>query len=62
MASQYYGLDRGQHQQQAQTGAADLALDVQIVVDLSSSITRSEVIAKIKELENRILEGSWPPA
>lgn len=62
MASRYYGLDKGQHQQDAQEGAADLGTDVQIVVDLSSSISRADVLVKVKELENKILEGNWPPA
>lgn len=68
MAKEYWGLNRGQHQTDVQVGAADLGVNVQIVVDLAAvdvagGMSREEVIRLIEgALLPQIIKGNWPPA
>lgn len=62
MALRYYGVDKGEQQLDVVESAVDPAKDVQVSVDLASGISRSEVLEKLRQLANKILEGNWPPA
>lgn len=68
MAKEYWGLNRGQHQTDVTSGAADLGTDVQVVVDLThvdvaGGMTREEVVRAVEEaIIPQIMKGIWPPA
>lgn len=62
MALRYYGVDKGEQQLDVVEAAVDPTKDVQVVVDLASNISRAEVIQKLTLLQNKIIEGNWPPA
>lgn len=68
MAKQYWGLNRGQHMTDVQTGSADLGTDIQVVVDLTNvdvahGMSREEVLREVEgAILPQILKGNWPPA
>ena len=62
MASRYYGINRGQTEFSVVEGSSTGTKDVELVVDLSKSLTKAEVLEKIEEIKNHILKGNWPPA
>lgn len=62
MAIHYYGVDKGEQQLDVVATAVDPTKDVQVEVDLASGISRSEVLEKLRQIANKILEGNWPPA
>lgn len=62
MADRFFGLNRGQTEFQAAEGAATQATDIEVRVDLTKNLTKSEVLQKLEELSNHILKGKWPPA
>jgi hypothetical protein len=61
MANRYYGLDRG-HQGYVSEDSSTTSKDVEVVVDLSANMLKSEVIIKLQEIINYIVKGNWPPA
>lgn len=62
MAKQYFGLNRGQTEFDITQDSSTVSKDVELVIDLSKSLTKSEVLIKLEELENAILKNQWPPA
>lgn len=62
MANRYYGLNRGQTEFSVTEGAATGSTDIEIRVDLSKSLIKSEVLVKLDELIDHIIKGNWPPA
>lgn len=68
MAKEYYGANRGQHQTDVQSGAADLGLDVQVVIDLThvdvaGGMSREEALRLVEgAIIPQIMKGIWPPA
>lgn len=61
MAVQYYGIDRGAARSTVTTDTSTLSKDVEIAVDLASSITRGEVEVKVRELLDYIMEQRTSP-
>ena len=43
-------------------GAATVADDFELTVDLASGATREEVLLALDTIKARILESDWPPA
>mgnify|MGYP003572758074 CR=1 FL=1 len=62
MASRYYGMDRGEIQEDIDEDSSTTSSDVEIVIDLSKSLTRAEVLEIMDMLKRRILEDDWAPA
>ena len=62
MASRYYGMDRGEIQEDIDEDSSTTSSDVEIVIDLSKSLTRAEVLENMDMLKRRILEDDWAPA
>ena len=61
MAIQYWGIDRGAARTTVTTDTSTLSKDVEISVDLASSITRGEVEVKVRELLDHIMEERTTP-
>ena len=63
MAERFYGLDRGDNENDVTEGSATTATtDVEVRVDLASDVTKSEVLLALDKIKNWILKGNWPPA
>lgn len=62
MAHQFWGLNKGQHQTDVVTQSTDPSKNVVVEVDLSVTMNREEVLIKLDEIKNVILQGNWPPA
>lgn len=62
MANRYFGLNRGQTEFDIVQDSSTNSTDIELRVDLSKSLTKSEVLVKLEELENAILKNQWPPA
>lgn len=62
MASRYYGSDRGETYDDITESSATTSKDVELVVDLAASLTKSEVLMKLDEIKGWITKGNWPPA
>jgi hypothetical protein len=63
MANRYYGLDRGDNENDVTEGSSSTATtDVEVRVDLAASQDRSEVLLALDKIKNWILKGNWPPA
>lgn len=62
MADRYYGIDRGRDKSTITDDSSTTSKDVEIRVDLAPGMSRHEVIEKIKQLTDYIMEDQWPPA
>jgi hypothetical protein len=62
MANRYYGLNRGQQQDDVTEGSSTGSTDIEVRVDLSKSFTKGDVVVKLEELRNYVLAHKWPPA
>lgn len=63
MASRYYGVPRGGDNKTDVTEAASTnSKDIELVVDLTNSPSREQVLKAIEALKAYILNGNWPPA
>lgn len=62
MAKQYWGANQGDTDFATQTGAADLGTAVEVIVDLTKNLSRTDVIILLNQIINRIVSGNWPPA
>lgn len=62
MAQAYYGLDRGENEFDVTVGSSSTATtDVEVRVDIASSITKAEVLQALDNIRNAILKGNWTP-
>lgn len=62
MASRYWGINRGQTEFDIVEGSSTNSTDLELVLDLTKNLSKSEVLVKLEELENRIVKSDWPPA
>lgn len=62
MASEYYGLNRGQTEFQVTEQASTPSKDVELKIDLTKNLTKAEVILILEMIENHLVKGNWPPA
>lgn len=63
MANRFYGVNRGQTQEDIVNASSTQSTDIEVRVDLSKSLTAEEVITKLKQIEDKILANDkWPPA
>lgn len=62
MADRIYGINRGQTKNNVTEGSVSPAANVEVVIDLAANMTRSEVLIKLEEISEYILEHKWPPA
>lgn len=62
MANRYYGLNRGQTNNDVTEGSSTGSTDVELRVDLSKSFTKSDILMKLVEFAMWIVKGNWPPA
>lgn len=58
MAKLYYGLNRGQHDTDIQSGSSDLGTDVELVVDTTKITTRDDVIVLLKNIEIKLMSDA----
>lgn len=56
MASEYYGLNRGQTEFQIVNGTSTNSTDIEVRVDLTKGFKKSEVLVKLEELADHILK------
>jgi hypothetical protein len=62
MASRYYGLNRGQHQTDVVEGSSTGTKDIEAVVDLAASMSKSEFLRALDMFKNRLVKDNWPAA
>lgn len=62
MADRIYGLDRGDTEFDVAEDSSSPTKDVEVVVDLSVSLEKEEVLRSLDMIKNHILKGNWPPA
>lgn len=62
MAHRYWGSNRGQTQTDVVEASSSPTKNVEVNVDLSANMSREEVIIKLNEIMNVILQDKWPPA
>lgn len=63
MASQYYGIERGQTQDGVTTGSSTTSKKLEVVLDLTGGFTQAEVLMALEYIKNFILNSSsFPPA
>jgi len=55
MANLYLGINRGQSQKDVVTGSSTNSTDIELRIDDSKSLKKSEVIQKVKDLLNVLL-------
>jgi len=58
MANLYVGLNRGQTQKDVVTGASTGTKDVELRIDDSKGLRKSEVLQKLEEIRNHFLTKS----
>lgn len=61
MASQYYGLNRGQTEFSMTSGTSTGSVDVELRYDLTKSLTKSEILAILEQIRNQIIKDNYPP-
>lgn len=63
MASEYYGLNRGQHSEDVTQGSSTGSTDIEVRIDLTKGLGESDVMILLDEIKNYILsKDKWPPA
>lgn len=64
MATQYYGINRGDTQLHngVATGSSTTSKDVEVSVNLANVPSKREFLEKMEDLKNEILKTNWPPA
>lgn len=63
MASEFYGVNRGQTEYQVVTATSTPGKNVELKVDLTANMTAFEVIQALEIIKNTILRNNkWPPA
>ncbi len=60
MASQYYGLNRGQTEFSTVSGTSTNSTDVELRYDTGVSLTKEEVILLTEQILNQILKDNFP--
>lgn len=58
MARRYYGMNRGATA--VTESSSTTAKDLEVSIDLAVSLTKIDVYAKLKELENVLVKSNWP--
>ncbi len=62
MASHYYGINRGQTEFSVVESTSTNSTDIELVIDLTKNVTKSELMVKLEELANYILtKSTYPP-
>lgn len=61
MATQLWGISKGEHTVTTGTGGATTDT-VEITIDLANTITRAEALALVERITQVILKGPWLPA
>jgi hypothetical protein len=63
MASQYWGINRGQHETDVVTQTSSPGKDVELKVDLTKNLTKEEVIRLVEDaIDHQVVKGNWPPS
>lgn len=62
MASEYYGVNRGQQHKDVVVATSSPTKDIELKIDLTKNLTKAEVIMLLELLEDKITTGIWPPA
>lgn len=62
MASEYYGINRGQTEFQVTIQTSSPTKNLEVKVDLTSGMTKAEVVQALEMIINNIVKGNWPPA
>jgi hypothetical protein len=62
MASEYYGINRGQHQVDVVFQASSPGKNVEVKVDLTAGMNKEEVLRHLQMIMEIIVKGNWPPA
>jgi hypothetical protein len=57
MAKIYFGSDKGQNKDDIVSGAAVLNKGIEIVIDQAQGMSKADIITKLEELEQAILES-----
>ena len=59
MASNYYGLNKGQHQQDVATGTSTQSTDVELRVDTSKITSKEDAILAVTQILNAFVQSNF---
>lgn len=62
MANRYIGNDKGATYVNITEDSSTTSKDVEVVIDLSASMSKSEVLVKLEEIKDYIIKANWPMA
>lgn len=62
MADRFYSVDRGENEFSVTEGSSTSGEDVEVRFDLSSGMSKSEVLLALEKIKNHITKGNWLPA
>lgn len=63
MASEFYGINRGQTEPDVVKGTSTNSTDIEVRVDLTKGLLESEVLFLLETIINKIITNDkWPPA
>lgn len=64
MASRYFGTNRGGTLTNSDVSqdSSTTSKNIELVVDLTASCTRNEVLDAIERIKCNIIQSDWPPA
>lgn len=62
MASRYFGIERGQTEDNVTQGSSTTSKKLEVVIDLTAGFTQAEVLMALEYISNYILKNIWPPA
>lgn len=60
MANSFYGVNVGDNEYQAASGASTTSKDVEVNVNTTNVTSREAVLNALEKLRNFILRSSWP--
>lgn len=62
MANRFFGANKGQQKTDIVQSSSTQSKSIELNVDLAAGMDKNEVLIKLKELEEYIIENIWPPA
>jgi len=60
MASNYYGLNKGQNQTQVVVGTSTGSTDVELRVDMAKISSREDALVVLENIRNAFIQATFP--
>lgn len=62
MANYYYGINKGQRQEDVVVGTSTNSTGMELFITGTSFLTREEALTALENIENFLLQNIYPPA